>query len=142
MDPPSKVLIHPLTSTLPALLQELESRLAEYVEKGISLEADILASASAVLPAEFQQMVPQELKDFYGRPLGTATVVETTVTSYSTTGNETEEVVVEPAWTAPPSSFLANQSGTRLSRSSISASIVFLQCERILQILPASSFLH
>ena len=45
------------------LLQELEARLTEYLQKGASLEAEFLTAFADLLPTDVRQNLPPQLKD-------------------------------------------------------------------------------
>ena len=45
------------------LMQELETRLTGYLERGASIEAELLTAAAAVLPEDVRRQMPPELKD-------------------------------------------------------------------------------
>ena len=43
-------------------LQEIEASVAALVERGVVAESEIVASLQAVLPEQFQQLIPSELR--------------------------------------------------------------------------------
>eukprot|EP00887_Chlorella_sp_A99_P003833 scaffold11.g3833.t1 len=63
----------PLEEKQVEVLQEVESRVVAYLEKGSSMEGELLGSVSAVLPAPLKDALPQELRDALAnpRPAGT-----------------------------------------------------------------------
>jgi hypothetical protein len=46
-----------------ASMQEVEARLAKYLQKGAALEAEVLTAVSDLLPEDVRQNMPAELKD-------------------------------------------------------------------------------
>lgn len=44
-------------------LQEIEATVAALVERGVVAESEIVASLQAVLPEQFQQLIPSELRN-------------------------------------------------------------------------------
>lgn len=44
-------------------LQEIEASVAALVERGVVAESEIVASLQAVLPEQFQQLIPSELRN-------------------------------------------------------------------------------
>lgn len=44
-------------------LQELEASVATLVERGVVAESEIVAALQAVLPEQFQQLIPSELRN-------------------------------------------------------------------------------
>lgn len=44
-------------------LQELEASVTALVERGVVAESEIVASLQAVLPEQFQQLIPSELRN-------------------------------------------------------------------------------
>ena len=44
-------------------LQEIETSLATLVERGVVAESEIVASLKQVLPEQFQQLIPKEIRN-------------------------------------------------------------------------------
>ena len=52
-----------LASSYWTALQEIEAIVASLVERGVVAESEIVAALQAVLPEQFQQLVPRELRN-------------------------------------------------------------------------------
>jgi len=79
-------------------MQEVEARLAKYLQKGAALEAEVLTAVSDLLPEDVRQNMPAELKDIMLR--GTlSTQVPPTPPTY------------EEAATVPIATVAKNQTG-------------------------------
>ena len=50
-------------NVIPCALQEVETRLAKFLQKGATLEADVLTAFADLLPEDMRRNMPPELKD-------------------------------------------------------------------------------
>lgn len=58
----------PMEEKQQEVMQELESRVVRYLDKGTNLEADVLNNISSVLPQEVKDALPAEVKDLLDKP--------------------------------------------------------------------------